>query len=362
MNRRLLHTFFLLMILAPAHDLQAADSHAYAGSARSSYAGYLKMLRADLSKPQFKEIEFPESFIDPTVNYGLKMVLPERVQKGLLLKTGYDRWKGLPTLTAEYFLPVKETSSRSLFVSQRVGLTSENETLSLGTGLRRMFGTSAVVGVHAFHDWVRGRRHEEPFLRNAGVGIEVSALPGAFSDLSFTANAYFPLNDRITYSPLRPAVTRELLPVGFDAMVGFQLPAISSYVDSRVDFRVNSLRGDQLHMFGYRMGLSVTSRDGLLSLGLEHSNDNRLGESYGVEARVNLAFDWSALLKGKSPFSAPYRASEARLNRDLKPELKSRVARNHNLPVDRTTRELLPPSEPDVLPAKASSPRKAALP
>ncbi|MEW6351940.1 MAG: inverse autotransporter beta domain-containing protein [Thermodesulfobacteriota bacterium] len=357
MNRRLLLTFCLLMLLAPSHSLKAADRSAVGAEARSPYARYLKMFRTDLSKPQFKEISFPESYIDPTVNYGLKMVLPERVQKGLLLKTGYDRFKGLPTLTAEYFVPVKETKTRSLFVSQRISLTSDKETLSLGTGFRRMFGASAVVGVHAFHDWVRGRRHDEPFLRDTSVGIEVSALPGAYSDLSFRANAYFPLNDRVTYSPARPAITRELMPVGFDAVVGFQLPALTTYVDSRVDFQVNSLRGDQLNMFGYKVGLAVTSRDGLLALGIEHSKDNRLGESYGVEARVNLAFDWSALLKGKSPFSAPYHASDTRLIRDLKPELKSRVARNHDLPVDRTTRELPAVVEPDVLTAKTHGSR-----
>jgi hypothetical protein len=351
-----------LFILLCADCAQAVDPTLFGEARFSPYTRHLKMLQTDLSKPQFKEIKFPETYIDPTVNYGLNMVLPERIRKRLLLNTGYDRWRGLPVITAEYFVPVRQNKDGSLFALQRMSLTAEKEIFSVGTGVRRMFGTSAMVGVHAFHDWVRWRGQEDPFLRNAGVGLELSALPGAFSDLAINANAYFPVKDRITYSPERPILTREFMPVGFDAVIGLKLPAFSKHVDSRLDFQFNSLRGERINVAGYKVGLSVNSRDGLWRVEAEHEGNNRTGAAYRIEARVTVSFDWTALLSGKSPISPPYQASHARFNRDLQPELNNGVARNHDLPVDKTSIELPQPQDVDaeVLPAKATDAQNTA--
>ncbi len=355
----------LVLLLTVSRGPAAADEYSAPGGARAvprsgvrhnSYSRYMKMFQTDWDKPPFTEIKFPETYIDPTVNFGLKMVLPERIQERLLLNTGYDRWRGLPVITADYFVPLRASKDRSLFMSQRISLTSKHETFSVGSGVRRIFGQTAMVGMHAFHDWVRRRGEEERFLRNAGVGFELEALPGAYSDLTFNANAYFPLNDRITHSPQRPVLTRECIPVGFDAAMSLKLPAVTKYVDSQLDLQFNSLRGEQIHGRGYKVGLSVDSRDGMWSVAAEHKQDNSTGPSYRVDARVSLAFDWSALWKGEWPFSAPYPASDVRFNRDLQPELKTRVARNHDITVDKTTIEAPQTSwlQGEVLPAKAT--------
>jgi hypothetical protein len=281
----------------------------------------------------------PETFIDPTVKFGLKLVLPQAIRRNLIFDAGYDRLSGLPTMTADYFLPVKAWSDKSIFLCPQISLTGSKEAFSLGAGIRHLLTSETMLGFHAFHDWVRPRGGEEGFLKQAGVGAELSALLWRFSDLTFSVNAYLPANERRTIHADSRFV-REALTTGADARVGLLLPPIVNALDIRLDARMHSFRGEQRVLTGYSTLLSVSSRDGLFSGTLEQSRDSVLGDEYTLSAAISLTFDWVALANGDMPFSAPYQMSDIRFNRRIRDSLYERVARRHDIPTDRTERRL----------------------
>jgi hypothetical protein len=281
------------------------------------------------------EIKWPEQYIDPTFNYGLKLVLPEVVRKGLSVDAGYDRWEGLPTMRVDYFLPIKAWTDKSVFFSPRVCLTGQRESFSLGAGFRHLINSDTMVGFHAFHDWVRPRRSGGQFLKEAGVGLDFAALPGRYSDVSLTVNAYFPVNQRRREAHGGITMVRESLPTGVDAQLGFLLPALVDPLDIRVNGQVHSYRAENTNLTGYKAGVTLSSRNGMLTTVLERERDTLRGDNYNVQGTLTLAFDWSDLLKGKIPFSAPYATPETRYSRNMRDSLHERVVRNHDLPTDR---------------------------
>lgn len=299
---------------------------------------YLSTGMGDASKKQ--QIQWPEYYIDPTLNHGLNLVLPQAVRKGLEFNGGYDRREGLPTLNVDYFLPIKGWSDKSLFLSPRLSLTAGKESFSLGAGFRHLITSDVLVGFHAFHDWVRPRRHKGEFLKEAGVGLELSALPGYYSDISVRLNAYFPVNQRRTIDRDFTFVLEEELPRGGDATLGILLPPVFGLLDFRIDARAHSYRAENTDVTGYSVGLSMNSRDGMFSANVRQARDRCGGDEFRADGSVTLAFDWTELFKGANPFSAPYTASETRYNRKIHDSLYQRVVRKHDLPADRIERPI----------------------
>lgn len=305
-------------------------------SAEDTQAYRAALLRNSKHDRKPAEIKWPEQYIDPTFNYGLKLVLPEAVRKGLSVDAGYDRWEGLPTMRVDYFLPVKAWSDKSVFFSPRVCLTGQKESFSVGAGFRHLINSETMVGFHAFHDWVRPRRSGGEFLKEAGVGLDLAALPGRYSDLSLSVNAYFPVNQRRSETQAGSLLVRESLPTGVDARLGFLLPALVNPLDIRVNAQVHSYRGENTDITGYKAGLTVSSRNGMFTTVLERERDSLRGDAFSAQGMLSLAFDWCDLLEGKMPFSAPYATPDTRFNRDMRDSLHERVVRNHDLPTDRT--------------------------
>lgn len=280
--------------------------------------------------------KLPEQYIDPTINYGLSLVLPDPLRKGLKFDAGYDRWEGLPTLQADYFLPMKAWNDKSLFVSPRVALSGGKESYSVGAGFRQLITSETLVGFHAFHDWARQRRVRGDFMKEVGFGVEFATLPGNYSDLSLSVNAYLPVNERVSIAGDGSHLIKEKFSSGMDARVKFLFPPLTSYVDFRLDAGAHRYRGEQTDVSGYSATFSANTRDGLLSASVEEGRDDYRGTYYRVDGNVHLAFDWTELLKGKNPFAAPYPVSSFRYQRKMHDSLYDRVARQHNLPTDRT--------------------------
>jgi hypothetical protein len=316
----------------PAHARQVAPTSALAAHYRD-FPDLWSDLRQNSTSDKSKS---PEHYIDPTLNYGLTLVLPDTLRKGLKFDAGYDRWEGLPTVQADYFLPVKGWSDKSLFFSPRVALSGTKETYALGAGFRHLISSETLIGFHAFHDWARHRRHKGDFMKEVGVGLEFSALPGNYSDLSFTVNAYLPANERITIGQDGNLVIREKFTSGMDARLKFLFPPLTDYLDIRIDTRVHRYQGRQTDVSGYSAAVSVNTRDGWLSATVEQGRDAYTGDYYRVDGNLSLAFDWMELLKGKNPFAAPYQASSFRFSRKMRNGLYDRVARKHDVPMDRT--------------------------
>ena len=282
----------------------------------------------------------PEHDIDPALRHGLKLVLPKTIRNGLIFDAGYDKWEGLPTVQADYFLPIKGWKDKSIFFSPRISLNGTKESYSIGAGFRNLVTSEALVGFHAFHDWARARRQRGEFMKEAGFGLELAALPGRYSDVSLSLNAYFPINEKMTFANQGEKMIVEKFSSGADAQLKFLLPPLVDCLDIRLDAKVHSYRGERTNVAGYNAGLSLNTRDGMLRGSFERGKDAFQGEYYKVEGNVTLAFDWADLLKGENPFSAPYKASSTRFTRKIQDRLYDRAVRKHDLPTDRKERRI----------------------
>jgi hypothetical protein len=280
--------------------------------------------------------ENPEMYLESSFKQGLNTMLPKTIQRNLKLDPGYDKWEGLPTLQAEFFLPFADWSDKSIFLTPRMSLTGSKESFSLGIGTRHMITADTMFGVHVFHDWIRSRRLKEEFLKEIGVGMELSMLPGHYSDLNVSFNAYFPLNERYSLKNDATVLVREIQPTGYDSKVSFLLPALVKPLDIQIDAQIHSYRAEKVNLFGYKTGLTFRSRNGMLSTTIERGTDSRFGDNYRIEGNLTLAFDWNQISKGNNPFSAPYSMSDLRFNRKVHDSLYQKVSRKHDLPTGRS--------------------------
>jgi len=164
----------------------------------------------------------------------------------------------------------------------------------------------------------------------------MSALPGLYSDLSFSANAHFPVNFILSQDASGDLMITESLAQAAEAKLSLLLPAMVDWLDARIAAEVNTLAGEQAKPFGYKFGLAVNTRDGLLSGNLEQGRDQYGDEHFKVSGNLTLTFDWPALLDLRNPFSAPYRVPDARFNRDIRETMVARVRSRLDVPVDRT--------------------------
>lgn len=286
------------------------------------------------------EVKWPENYIEPTVSYGLDMVLPKNVRSGLSCDAGYNRFEGLPTLKLDYFLPVKAWTDKTFFITPRVSLEAKTESFSVGAGFRHLISSGLLVGFHAFHDWDRQRGQATGFVKEAGFGFELSALPGRHADINFTVNAYFPTNERVSLTPDAGKLVRERLPMGLDAKLACLLPPVVDWLDLKMEAGIHTYRGDHVNLNGHKAMLTASTRDGMLSLSVGHESDTFVPEQFKVEGTVNLVFDWNDLLNLSVPFSAPYQASSFRFERNLRDDLYKRVVRRHDLPTGRAEQRL----------------------
>jgi hypothetical protein len=221
-----------------------------------------------------------------------------------------------------------------------VSFASKTEGFSVGAGLRHLITAESLIGFYGFHDWTRSRGSADGFLREVGGGVEFSSLLGRYSDVSICLNAYFPVNERQTFPSEGNVLIRERLPVGWDARLGVLLPPFIDALDSRVSVEAHALTGERSRMTGYKLGLSLNTRDGMFTGKVEQGRDSRLGDHFKAEGSITLAFDWHEVINGNMPFSAPYKAPQTRFSRKVHRSLYDRIARRHDLPSDRIEKRI----------------------
>jgi hypothetical protein len=285
--------------------------------------------------PFKSESEYPDLYMEQGMKLGLKKFLPEPVNKNVGVTAGYDNWKKIPTAKIDYFMPIKVWPDRTFFFQPRLNLDITNESLSLGLGYRQILTPELMVGVHAFHDWMRPRLSDDESLKEVGVGLEFSALPGGHSDLTFSANLYLPINEKTSLGSKRDMMVLESLPAGFDAKTEFLLPAMVDFLDIKLEGKLHSYKGRHTDMSGYTTGLVLKTRDGMLNTTLEYGRDTRIGEHYKIQGNLSLKFDWAELFGGKNPFSPPYKSSPTRYTRKMRDSLHDRAIRKYDLPADK---------------------------
>jgi hypothetical protein len=333
--------FFIIFVTAS----HAADKHRpLPGLAPDLIGDVTIQLRNPFKPPpnpwKPTEMKWPENYIEPTVSYGLDLVLPKNVRSGLVCDAGYNRFAGLPTLKADYFLPVRAWNDKTLFLTPRMSLEAKTESFSVGAGFRHLITSELMVGFHAFHDWERQRGRTTDFVKEAGVGFELSALPGKGADINLTMNAYFPTNELLSVSPDGGKLVKERLPMGLDAKLTCLLPPLVDWLDLKMEAGLHTYRGDRVNLNGHKATLTASTRDGMLSLSVGHESDTFVPEQIKVEGTVNLVFDWNNVLNFDNPFSAPYQMSTFRFERKIRDDLFKRVVRKHDLPTDRSEKRL----------------------
>ncbi|MBM3300264.1 MAG: hypothetical protein FJY85_09945, partial [Deltaproteobacteria bacterium] len=98
----------------------------------------------------------------------------------------------------------------------------------------------------------------------------------------------------------------------------------------------HTYRADQTNASGYTGGVTMSSRDGMWSATVERGDNTTTGDNFRIFGNVSMVFDWKDLVNGKVPLSAPYPASSFRYARNVRDSLYARVARQHDLPTDRS--------------------------
>lgn len=286
--------------------------------------------------PKPKKHDRVEPYIPAVINYGLNQALPSNISRGIEMDAGWDQLSGSPTLRLDYFQAIKAWNDKSVFLSPRVSLNGVRENYSLGAGFRHLLTSDTMFGFYAYYDWIRPKRAGGDFLRQAVAGFEFSALPGYFSDLKVSANAYIPTNVRETLVKEGTMLFRESLPEGGDLKVSLLAPTVFPYFDIRLEGQAHSYRASNTNVTGHRTMVSINSRDGMLNANVNYGRDSAWGEQYSLMAGVNLAFDWNSLLKGENPFSAPHKVFDKRYNRKIREGLFTKAVRRHDLPLNRS--------------------------
>jgi len=170
--------------------------------------------------------------------------------------------------------------------------------------------------------------------------VELSSFPGT-AQLTLGANVYIPVNERHQFGNLgsHATIVREALSNGIDGRLSLTLPALTEYVDTRIDARVHRFWGEESRKAGHDVGFSLTSRNGMFSGSFRQFRQGENQDHFKVEGAVTLAFDWMSIMNGVNPFSAPH-PSRPRLEPDVDYRLYQRVARNYDVPGDRRERKI----------------------
>ncbi len=256
-----------------------------------------------------QEIQWPEYYIDPVLNHGLDLFLPSGIRKNLSITAGYDRWKSSPTISLDYSTVLWQKTNAKLYLLPHISYEVNDSHFSLGGAYRRMAMDNLFVSLNAWHNWRRIGEINQQTLGQFVAGVEVGALPGLHSDLTFSANIYAPSNTVETYDIGSSAIVQKSLAKGADATLSLKLPAFNKHFDTELSGSVATFKGVDTDTLEYNGGASISARNGLARLRADYTHTSNKGvreDNVSVGAELTMAFDWLKLSKGKNPFSAPY--------------------------------------------------------
>jgi hypothetical protein len=286
------------------------------------------------------EIEWPEYYIDPAVDYGLSLILPAAVNKRITVDTWYDRWEGRPTITTDMFMQFWRRERQSFFVCPSAALRGNTERLSLEAGYRRLLGSKAMFGLVAFHDRQRIRGSDGTFIAQTGAGLELSVLPGHYSDILIKGNVYIPSDERTRLTEAGRVLVKERLAGGVDVKTDVRLPALINGLDISFRGEYRRFGADASSRYAYDLGLAASSQDGLASVGFDWSRNKSGSRVAKVHANISVAFSFDDLFSDGDWRRPAGNAGALPWERDLKQELDKRVDRRRDHSVTRSKRRI----------------------
>lgn len=214
--------------------------------------------------------------------------------------------------------------------------------LSAGGGLRRGISADSILGVNAFFD--TSKVHDR-WYSSGGLGLELlSRLPGeGLLDLNF--NYYGNL-----FSGTDFVNAFRYGRGNYDIEAGYSQPLFNQALDLRLKAAGYQFDVGQ-KVYGWRTGVDATTRDGMIRLTYEYTNEQINAPYHTVAGSVHLGLQLENLLQGESPFTMPEPifASPRNLSRIFHDQVKRRWSQPTQIVQRRGVPPVPPPPVPTII-------------
>jgi hypothetical protein len=215
----------------------------------------------------------------------------------------------------------------SVSITTPVGFTTTTSTannrvdLSFGGGYRTMLGDGMMLGANGFYD---ASRLYNRWYSSGGIGLEMAATVGGDDAVDVSFNWYGNLfNKDVLVNAFRNHGG------SFDVEAGYSHALFDHALDLRLKFAGYQFDVGN-HVYGWRGGADLTTKNGMFTLRYEHGRDRIDGDYNTVGGFVNVGFQMENLLIGESPFTMP--EPVFRSPRNLRRILGQKVKRNWHQP------------------------------
>jgi len=226
------------------------------------------------------------------------------LQVGYLYSFGQSVSSG--RLTLDYLLPVNLTADSTIFGEAHTefqdfwktvqGGANNRVDLSIGGGIRKIFGESALVGVNAFFD---GTRLGGTWYNSGSMGFQFAAILAGNDAVDLSLNWYGNLfNSNVLANALRKG------PSNYDFQAGYSHELWEGGPDLRLyaaGYRFSAGYG----VYGKRAGAELKTRDGMFVVKYEAARDRLNSTYHTVGGFVNVGVQIENLLSGENPFEMP---------------------------------------------------------
>jgi len=219
----------------------------------------------------------------------------------------------------DLMVPIYLSDNSILFINPRFSHDSmDGHEWNLGGGYRHiLWNDQLLLGVNAYYD-IKKHGDSGKYFDQWGMGFEVMGefdeilKSGGGLGLTGRFNFYVPLegarsggDEKYTFRTLGiysdGGTVYEPL-AGLDYEAGFRIPYLSNYVETWVYAGGYHYQGRESgHLDGFCGRIEVIPAD-FLALDFEYRNDNRQGDEFYGEVKVEVPFSIGNLVRGENPF------------------------------------------------------------
>lgn len=177
-----------------------------------------------------------------------------------------------------------------------IGSFDTRTDISLGGGYRRILSGNTLLGVNGFYD---ATHLGQTWYSSGSIGLEMAALIGGADAIDLTFNWY---GNLFRADVLANAFRKG--PSNFDLEAGYSHQLYHGGPDLRL-FATGYQFTAGPHVYGWRAGGEVKTKDGMFSVKYEAGHDRVNRTYHTVGGFVNVGLEPERLLSGESPFVMP---------------------------------------------------------
>lgn len=232
------------------------------------------------------------------------------------IRPGVMGGNGTTDYFLEFFIPLWNSNKTLIFIDPHLrynrgdyfeSFTQDEMEENIGIGSRFLLQDGKVIfGVNAFYDIMQSK--EENNYNQFGFGLELLSRWG-----DFRANYYHPFSTTChhmtAYDRYRFGSTgillykgREEALEGFDAELGFLIPVISNYMETRLAGGIYWYYPEEMESFAGLKGRLEIRPVNMLNLTYEVKHDDVRGTDQFWGGYLEIPFSLEALAAGKNPF------------------------------------------------------------